>query len=373
MSKKISIIFSLLIVANSVFAQIEKNVYPLNAMDSLLTKDVEDVLDTNLIDKKVVFLGESYHAMGSDFLAKTQFVKYLVLEKGYKDIAFECDFFGLYFDHDKNILNPFWANSSQCKELFEFLKANNVTIWGFDNQVNTRYTVQNFSTKLSGFINDNSIPVSNNFFSLINSFFKDVYKSNKTQLASQLELLLKNEKVNKDLFWCTAIESFKSFVIEMTNLKVEATGAIRDNQMAKNLDFLVKTMPNKKFIVWLHNAHMTKDTYTFVSGQNMGGEFVKLNPNISYHIAFSTINTLFRNAKKIEKDSKDKDNLLHFLPNTTENYFIDAKEIVKETPDYKQKGFDGLFDLTSTKTKTNWFGHYDALVFISKGEFNSNN
>lgn len=40
--------------------------------------------------------------------------------------------------------------------------------------------------------------------------------------------------------------------------------------MAKNLDFLVKSMPEKKFIVWLHNAHMAKYEYIFVPGETMG-------------------------------------------------------------------------------------------------------
>lgn len=65
---------------------------------------------------------------------------------------------------------------------------------------------------------------------------------------------------------------------------------------------------------------------------------------------------------------KDKNNLLYFLPSTENNYFIDSGKVIRENPEYKDKKFDGLFDYSSSKTKTNWFGHYDALVFISKGE-----
>jgi erythromycin esterase len=46
-------------------------------------------------------VGEAEHHIGSDFLAKAPFVKYLFEKKDYKDIVFESAFFGLYFDHKK--------------------------------------------------------------------------------------------------------------------------------------------------------------------------------------------------------------------------------------------------------------------------------
>lgn len=370
--KRIFSVISVIFALNLIFAQIENNVYKLNPMNSLLTNDVKKVLDENLSNKKIVFLGESGHFIGSDFLAKTEFVKYLVLEKGYKDIAFEADFFALYFNHDKQNLYPFWYNSVQCRELFDFLKINNVTIWGFDNQLYSKYTRDNFVIKLNEFLNNSSMNIDEDFIKSINKFFDNPVKSNQElgeKIIQQIETLLKCNLIINNRFWVNSLESLKTFVIINSNhLKREVGSPIRDNQMAKNLDFLVNSMYEKKFIVWLHNAHMTKHDYTFVPGENMGGEFVKLNPNISYHIAFSAINLFLQSSKKIEKYSKNKDNLLHFLPSTENNYFIDSHKITIENPIYKEKQFDGLFDYTSKNTKTNWLGHYDALVFISKGE-----
>jgi len=71
----------------------------------------------------------------------------------------------------------------------------------------------------------------------------------------------------------------------------------------------------------------------------------------------------------IEKYSKDKENVLHFLQTTEKNYFIDSKNVIIENPEYIEKEYDGMFNLEDdNKSKTNWFKHYDALVFISKGE-----
>ena len=66
------------------FAQIESNTYQLNTLENLLTDDVKKIISYNIENKSVVFLGESAHHMGSDFLAKTEFVKYLVNEKATK-------------------------------------------------------------------------------------------------------------------------------------------------------------------------------------------------------------------------------------------------------------------------------------------------
>jgi len=375
--KKLLLLFLTLLSINAVLAQVEKNTYELGAMESLLTSDVKEVLNNNLKDKKVVFLGESGHFVGSDFLAKTEFVKYLVLKKGYKDIAFESDFFALYFNHSKEHVLSAWSKSNQCKELFNFLKEHNVTIWGFDNQIYSAYTKPNFVEKFTKFLDVNGIEADPEFIRLTDMFFKNASdlgktdgKQNVQNILDGIDTLLKNDKVIQDKLWFTILGSYKSFVmIVSTHKGIEKGTPVRDAQMAKNLDFLVKTMPDKKFMVWLHNAHMAKHEHIFVPGETMGGQFVKANPGISYHIAFSAIHLFYRKPKQIEKYSKDKNNLLHFLPSTENNYFIDSYKIITENPEYENKEYDGMFDLEDdNKYKSNWFNHYDALVFISKGE-----
>ncbi|WP_029450436.1 erythromycin esterase family protein [Cellulophaga baltica] len=369
----------LLFSLTAIFAQVDKNIYELNATGNLLTGDVKEIIDRNLNDKKIVFLGESNHYFGSDLKAKTEFVKYLVLEKGYKDIAFEADFFGLYFDHNNNIeenLYPFWSRSIQGEELFIFLKKHKVTIWGFDNQMTSGFSRENFPIKLTKFLNDNAINVDESFIELIEVFVKNRSHANKLMgssklhmLVNELSIILKNEKVIENNLWFHFLESFRSDVImnSTDNASQKAT-IIRDKQMAQNLDFIVKTMPEKKFVVWLHNSHMIKDNYGTHSGQTMGFQFVKANPNSSYHIAFSSIHMPYRKPKWIQKSSNNNENILHFLPTTEKNYFIDSRQVIREYPEYLEKEYEGMFIVENRKIKTNWFKHYDALVFISKGE-----
>ena len=377
---KITAILLLMVFSyNFVFAQVEKNIYQLNPMQNLLTKDVKAVLDQNLNGKKVVFLGESNHHYGSDLLAKTEFVKYLVLEKGYKDIIFESDFFGLYFDHNKKNLYPFWSNSVQCEELFKFLKEHNVTIWGFDNQLNSPYTSSDFSIKLNNFLSKNAIDVDKRFIKQTEAFFKNndrsnsnkiIGKSNLEYLTSEINTLLQNEIIGRNKLWVRFLESYKSYILITSTANTSEKGTpIRDKQMEKNLDFIINSKPEKKFIVWLHNAHMIKDNYGTKHGQTMGFQFEKSNPNISYHIAFSSIYMPYSNPKRIKKYSNDEDNLLNLLPTTKNNYFIDSRGIINESPKYQEKEYEGMFVVDDKNYKTNWFKHYDALVFISKGEY----
>lgn len=372
--KKIILIIFTVFGLNSIFAQVERNIYELNSMENLLTEEVKEILEINLTNKKVVFLGESHHNFGSDLLAKTEFVKYLVLEKGYRDIAFEGDFFGLYFDHNKINLYSFWSRSIQCKELFEFLKEHKVKIWGFDNQLGSGYTWNNFSKTLAEFLKSNSISFNENFIEITELYIKNRKKANKVvgknnlnYLIKEIEKLLKNDKIIQDKLWSQFLKNYKSDILINSTHKSNSKGIpIRDSQMAKNLDFLVKTMPDKKYIVWLANAHMAKYEYEFMKGQTMGSQFVNSNPNISYHIAFSSLFIQRRKPKWIEKSSNDKKNLLHFLPSLEKNYFMNSKQIISDNPEYAEKEYEGIFNLE--KNKTNWLKHFDALVFISKGE-----
>lgn len=370
--KKIT--FLLILLCNQSFAQVGDNLYQLNTTDNLLTEEVQNIFSDHIENKRVVFLGESEHHIGSDFLAKAEFIKFLVNEKGYKDIVFESDFIGLYFDHEKYNIFPHWSLSVQCQELFEFLEKNNVTIWGFDNQTHSYYTYHNFLNKLKDFLDENSIVYESEFIELVDVILKNGSSSNKKLKKNEAIFLIEeidkyrlNDKVKSNLLWHQILESFRSTVQIYTINNGKKQGIpIRDEQMAKNLDFIVNKFPDKKFIVWLANAHMAKFEYDFMEGKTMGSQFVGMNPDTSYHIAFSSTHMPYRKERKIKKDSEDEENLLHFLPSTSGNYFIDSAKLITDFPEFKEKEFEGLFNLD--KSKTNWFKHFDALVFIGLGE-----
>ncbi|MDN3593479.1 erythromycin esterase family protein [Zunongwangia endophytica] len=368
MKNRITILIFLISFSKISFAQIEKHIYQMNSIDKLLTEDVKNIVSENIDGKRIVFLGESAHHIGSDFLAKTEFVKYLVNERGYKNIVFESDFFGLYFDHKKYNIFPHWTRSVQCQDLFKFVEENEITIWGLDNQTHSYFTYHNFAKKLSEYLKQNNISVSDRFIPLTDKFIKtagdELGKDEVGYLLGSLDLLLSNEKINP--LWHQFLESFKSTVEIYTIHSSKKEGIpIRDEQMAKNLDFLVNQNPEKKFIVWVANAHMAKVEKDFMEGQTMGSDFVKMNPNISYHLAFTYIHMPWIKERKVEKAQKNQDNLLRYLPDTNQNYFIDSNGLIEENIEFSNKEYDAFFGLNSDIT--NYFKQFDALIYIGKG------
>ena len=361
-----------------IYSQMRENLYQLGTLDSLLTDDVKNIFSQNIAQKPTVFLGEAVHFSGSDFLAKAEFVKYLVEEHGYRDIAFESDFFGLFFDHNKWNLYKMWGSSDQCKALLVFLKKNNVTIWGFDNQMHSYYSNKEFVNKLSEFLKSKEIEVDARFLPLTGAVIKNGYETAKVLSKEEIKYLdnyvsglLADVKIKADVQWTQILESYKSAIALYTvkdNLKDRKRNAIRDTQMAKNLDFLVKHNPDKKFIVWLANAHMSKCDYESLDGMTMGAQFRQLNPGTCYHVAFGSIKMPpEKTDKAISKAAADKNNILSHLPSVNNNYFLDANNAISVYPAFGTTAFKGSEVFGFHVVRADLLNHFDALVFISGG------
>ena len=352
----------------------QKAVFELDSIQKLLTPEVKNIIAKDISNKRIVFLGESEHHIGSDFLAKTEFVKYLVIEQGYKNIAFESDFFALYFEHEQKNTFPFWSKSVQCEELFKFLKEHNVIIWGFDNQFSTSYTFSTFSKQLFNFLQQNNIMIEERFKNIVEKIMKNGSTINKVisendldYIDNQIDIILKNSSILDNPEWNQFIQSFKSTVLQYTSSK-KIGKQIRDSQMAKNLNFVTNKLPNEKFIVWAANAHISKLDEDYMENQTMGYQYNQLNPGITFHIAFAPIKMPYRTEKFINTQQKDKNNLLSLLPDINHNFFIDSQLFFEANPLYKDKNFEGMFGAGMGNDNTVWFKHFDALVFISNGE-----
>lgn len=378
MIKTILLPLTFFFVCQSLFSQAEKGIYKLNSINNLLTLDVKKNIDFNINEKQTVFLGEAVHYSGSDFLAKTEFIKYLVTEHGYKDIVFESDFFALLFNHDKRNLYTFWSNSIQCKPLFDFLKKNDVTIWGLDNKIYSSYSYQNFTKKLSEVLRESGIELPTEFKRLAKSIIKNQYNSRKMLSKKEVNYLknytleLQTNKIIKaNSLWFQILKNFESSIKLYTikdNNSDKKRISIRDKQMAKNLDFLVKHNSDKKFIVWLANGHMSKSNSKIMEGQTMGYQFRKMNPNNSYHIAIGSIKLSERTEESILKARKKSNNILSLLPSIKNNYFFDTKKMISKNIELGDKLFNDMYIFNLPKSKTDLLNHFDALVFIAKGE-----
>lgn len=355
--------------------QVHSYIYKFDSEENLSNR-VKQVIRDNVRDKNIVFIGESVHYSGSDFIAKTKLVKYLVSELGFTDIIFESDFFGLYFEHDKSNLFSLWTKSEQCQSLFDFIEKNQITIWGFDNQLHSKYSASHFTSKLKDFLNQEHIIFDDKFLKLTDIVASSYYDTRKKLTKNEVEYLHRNlaillgqEKIKNNDLWRQILESFQSaLLIYTTHYSLSKAVPIRDAQMAKNLNFIANKLSRKKIMVWLANAHMSMSDQKFMKGKTMGYQFLELYPESSYHIAVGSLNLPPRTSSQIEKNYLDSDNLIHFLPTFDENFFVDAKQIRDKYPEIADQVYDdnGIFNLN--KSKTNWFQHFDALIFIANGE-----
>ncbi|NER10441.1 erythromycin esterase [Muriicola jejuensis] len=359
-------------------SQIDAGIFELNSLNKLLTEEVKKIINNNVSKNETVFLGEAVHYSGSDFLAKAEFVKYLVIEHGYKDIAFESDFFALLFDHDKQNLYRMWSKSSQCKELFDFLKKKEVTIWGFDNRIYSDYSYINFTKKLDQELRKGNSRLNEDYERLAKTLIRNQYNSRRLITKQEIKFLvdytdqlLNDHLIYSNVLWVQILKSFKSAITLYTLNDIYSDKkriALRDKQMAKNLDFLIQHNAHNKFIVWLANGHMSKSNDKIMREQTMGYHFRQLNPNSSYHIAVGSIHLAPRTKEKITKAEESDKSILFALPSVNKNYFIDSKKIIKNNPELNNKVFNDLsiFNLESSKTQI--LSHFDALVFIGCGE-----
>lgn len=350
----------------------QKSTIILNPIDTLLNQDAKKELSLQIAEKDMVFLGESEHHIGSNFLAKTEFVKFLVLEHGYKNIAFEGDFFALHNTNDKKNLFSFWTKSKQCASLFNFLEEQKVTIWGFDNQFSMGYSFVNFSPKLFSFMNENNIVYEKQFKDFVDivckrgpEFDKELSKNDIKYLVEKINIILQTNIVQENKQWYQFIQSFRSLILQYASLKSKGS-EIRDNQMANNLNYLAKKLENEKIIVWAANAHISKMKEEFMNGKIMGAKFLEQTNRKTFHIAFAPIKMPYRKMSFIENQIKQQNNLLNLLPNITGNYIIFSDILCKTFPHLKNAKFVGMFGMGNKEF--NYFEHFDALVFIGNGE-----
>ena len=376
MKNILSILISFFLYQSFCFCQIESNTHSLLFDSGELSTKVKDIIEQNSNNKQFVFLGESFHQSGADLVYKTKLLKYLVNELEYKDIIFESDFYGLFLDKNPKNIYWTWFGANQCKELFEFLKKEELTLWGMDSKLHSIYSKQNFTSELEEKLKELNIKFSQDFVYVAEKLIKLQFKIKEeledaefNLFMSELNELLEVTSNLSDDFLFQSLKNLKSSAINYMADDYKDGIAERERQMADNLNYLSKKFPNKKFIVWAANAHIAKTDNTYMGDATMGCEFLKLNPNNSYHIAFASIKMPYRKLKKIEKQAKNSKNLLYYLPDLDNDYFIDIKQAIKENIGLKNQIFTAiLWSAAGKDLKTKWLEHFDSIIYIENGE-----
>ncbi|RRJ65047.1 erythromycin esterase [Paenibacillus oralis] len=254
-----------------------------------------------LLDKRIVFLGESSHGVAEFSLAKTRLIQFLHEEMGYNVLAFESGLANTSLAYGKSasqsaeqtmkdaIFGVWW--SKETLPLFDYIKATQqsdqpLALTGFDMQLqyplldggwiqdkamaerlaDAEQKLSDYSngTDLKGYKKDKNVIIR-----VYNDILKDL-KSAKTQ-ATLKERYPDNVKL--PVLLERSLNERIRFAKEYAEISIRAnlgmqTGDYapffesmewRDKTMLDNLMWLAtEVYPTEKFIVWGHNDHIRK-------------------------------------------------------------------------------------------------------------------
>lgn len=267
-----------------------------------------DAIGKAIGDSRIVMIGEQDHGDATTLLAKTRLVKFLHEKKGFDVLAFESDFFGLNYGWDRlqknedsikkfiqgNIFGV-WTGCFACKDLLfqyipnTFKTESPLILTGFDMQMFLVYSYQNLLQKFDSILFAYQLPITKRadytdsirplLYSIYNTQTpgaKEKYDTRNLILTQILEQL--KERIPQTDFWLKIAESFVALnsYYKVFNVDFIKRGNIRDEQMAKNLNWLCKyKFPGKKIIVWAANEHVSKyaDTLNPVKQMRTMGSF----------------------------------------------------------------------------------------------------
>jgi len=242
-------------------------------------------LKEDLINVKLVGLGEALHDMGGTYTAKIKMVKFLHEKCGFDVFAVESPMYNLSKVNEQlrnkiatkdtiaRNISGVWS-TTEMTELFEYIvetqnTENPLEYVGFDESFFPSEKSQNLTKDYANFISklqyktNQNLKLDSIFYSAINRTANKSYSFSKrtpqdTLLMfnkfKEINILLKKIGYKKDkyfYFWKLITDNLQSVYrknYEKSN---------RDKQMALNTIFIAENMyPNKKIIVWGATSHL---------------------------------------------------------------------------------------------------------------------
>ena len=259
-------------------------------------------------DKRIVALGENTHGMGELFSLKSEIVQYLHEELDFEDLAFEGGFGSLNLAwlnrdalNDLELRDNTLFGNFKCKEiapLFQYLKSvsankSPLILSGFDCQ-NSGSVYDSHLGSIASFL---EFPFDlEEEFSCYRKMFQATFEPDSTNftaykdrylmaLTKVMEGIKDNEKrLRSELKLSTAeigiiLQTLGSqydavnytFAERMNGEYIPKGMSLRDSVMAENIKWIAEELyPNKKIVLWGHNAHIQSGPFNSLKTKWMG-------------------------------------------------------------------------------------------------------
>lgn len=251
-------------------------------------------------DKRTIALGESSHGLGKFYELKAALVEYLYKEKGFEVLAMEGGLGDINLAYsnidtltaeqlrDNTVFGNFRA--AEATPMFELIKSESTSekpllYSGYDTQSSSQYATKLLQRILKPYNRELSDSLQTKFWSYGRSYqagtkqdsvgylkHRDIFL--KASADAEIILVENEARIKKDF----DVSDFQFQILVRTlkmyqksyNLSYENRWQgteVRDQLMAENVKWLLKTVyPNKKVIIWAHNAHIENSV---IEGNNI--------------------------------------------------------------------------------------------------------
>lgn len=331
-------------------------------IDDLKINDIENysdysVFDSLILNKRLIFLGESGHSGHEYNYAKYKIIKYLHENHNFNVVIFESGMADCFHGNNlKNQNDSLWLlkhsiytiwSSTPTLMLMDYMISNNLKIGGFDYQNSSMGSTNSEFLKMiktldSSLINEtyqNDVIFSNYIATTV--FDENLSPSKLDSIKTLSKLLISNyTKLNNiitnqndtSLAYYSKIISNKLFLLNNFENRKKLS-ALRDSVMSNNIKWYYDSLyPNEKIIVWGANDHIAKERSNFSANYYAGSilpERIKMD---SYYIGFyaysgEMYNYSAGNFKIVTPHKKSLEGRLHTYFDNNNDVFLDVSTI----------------------------------------------
>lgn len=352
-----------------------------------INQNLSHKLDSIVLIKDIIVIGEPTHYGSGTNNLRFELIKYLHENHQFNVLLIEGDFFALNsitdsFTDKRSYLNNityskalplFWDSCAFSNTLFNsyipksFKSKNPLVLNGFDPQFYSDFSSMHFGNYLCDMF---GVYDSTNLLRkllLKNPWHGISYEEREFLKIQVNEMKIKCEVMNLENTEVYQNLSNYDFILKNADTSIDISTSIklRDDQMARKVDYLVNhKFKGKKIVVLAHNTHIARNSnLLYKNYENMISQFVNdsLNNLRVFTIGITSRNGTFGGlGSEVYAIPEHPYGFELLFPKNVNYAFIETMDIPENI---KSKRFLAGFD-NHIPTWSNWYKNFDGIFYI---------